>query len=177
MLKGKSKLLVIFALITVLFISYQAGVFADTNEKSGWNVKITSDGTKDLIEGTKDITFEVKDNPNVAKGRIAPGTTAVATIDVDLAGTEYPVEISAFIDKSNLKYANFELTTKIDGEKIALNEVKVFEPENSKVFTNVDGKKTVEFEITWNENGEDTEIGIIGETIDLPIKVKVEQHI
>ena len=177
MLKGKSKLLVIFFFIAILSISYYANALADSNDNTGWNVRITSDGTKDLMEGTKDITFEVKDNPNVVKGKIAPGTTATALIDVNLEGTEYPVEISAFIDDSNLKYKNFELSAKIDGEKTSLNEAKVFEPENHKVFTNLDGKKVIELEITWNESGEDTNIGSIGETIDLPIKIKVEQHI
>ena len=177
MLKSKSKILVIFSLIIIVFAFYFTNTFANTNENSGWKVRITSNGTKDLLEGTKEITFEVKDNPNVVKGKIAPGTTAESQIDVDLAGTEWPVEISASIDDGNLKYDNFDLIIKIDGKEVTSNEVIIIEPENNKVFTELDGKKIITFELKWNESINDNEIGILGETIDLPINVKVEQHV
>ena len=177
MFKSKSKMLVVFTLMLTVFACYFTGAFASTDEDAGWKVKITSDGTKDLMESTKEITFEVKDNPNVVKGKIAPGTTAVATAYVDLAGTEWPVEISTSIDSSNLNYENFELTTKIDGEELVSGEAKVIRPENNSKFTEQDGKIVITFELKWNETDHDTEIGIMGETIELPIKIKVEQHI
>lgn len=177
MFREKSKILVIFTIMLAISICYFSGVFAKTDEDAGWRVKITSDGTKDLIEDTKEITFEVKDNPNVVKGKIAPGMTAEATIEVDLTGTEWPVEISCSIDRSNLRNKNFELKTKIDGDEISSDEAKVIYPENNKVFTNSDGKRKVTFELKWIETESDNELGIMGEKIELPIKVKVEQHI
>jgi len=175
MFKSRSKILVISALMLAMIILSLTGVFAKDNNNTGWKVKITtSNGTKDLIENTNDITFEVKNNPNVASGKFAPGTTAEAMIQVDLTGTEYPVEISANIDRSNLKYENFELTTLVDGEK--LDGTINFEPEK-RAFTSRDGKKNITVMLKWNESENDTEIGTIGETIKLPITIKVEQHI
>lgn len=177
MFKEKSKVLVIFAIILLASICYFSGVFAKTSEDAGWKVRITSNGTKDLIESTEEVTFEVKNNPNIVKGKIAPGTTAIAAIDVDLEGTEWPVEISASIDEKDLKNSCFELKTKVDGKEVLADETLIINPENGRVFTNNDGKKVITFELKWIETELDSEFGIIGESFELPIKVKVEQHI
>ena len=174
-----------FAIFAVLiFIS--TGTFAryssDTNRNFGmanWNVKITNDTKDDLnSEDTQDIIFKVPNNPNVASGKIAPGTTAVATIELDLSGTNVPVDLDLEMEEDKLPSKEFTIEAFLDGEKFEIGETKVIELENNQAFTNENGQKIVTIELKWEIDDEDaTAMTMQDGKIAIPVTIKTKQHI
>lgn len=151
--------------------------FLKSNEVTDWKVVITND-TKDFKD-TEEVHFKVDRNENVVDGKIAPGLKAKSEIEIDLTGTKYSVDIKAKIDDSNIKFP-FVLTTKLNGEEyIPGNEITI-NLENSKVFTEKNGKIKLELELEWDESSDDKMDTFIGEnleSIEIPIEIEVKQHI
>lgn len=182
MFKSKIKLIVItfilFAISLVFINNNYASYMAvrKNNEVTDWKVAITSD-TKDL-EDTQKIDFKVENNSNVAKGKIAPGLKAIASVNIDLIGTQGPVDIYATIDDTSLK-DTFRLTTKLEGESYTSGEIRTIEIDNKSVFTKENGNKILILELEWldNDNENDTILGMNGETITVPVTIRVSQHI
>ncbi len=166
----------IIFVISIFCINKNFAKSANSEEVTDWKVAITSDA-KDLKD-TQEITFKVQDNPNVAKGKIAPGCKAISTITIDLEGTKVPVDILAKVNTSNLKKV-FKLTAKLDGEEYCLGTTQTIELQNNSSFTRENGKKILTLELEWKNgnNEEDTKIGIMGEKIKLPVEINVTQHI
>ncbi len=75
MSKNRAKLIAMFFLLFVIFV-FVIGTknYADLRNKNesitNWKVAITSDA-KDLSD-TRKMSFKVQDDPNIAKGKIAP---------------------------------------------------------------------------------------------------------
>ena len=126
------------------------------------------------------MIFKVQDDQNVAKGKIAPGTKAIAKIEIDLRETTSPVKIVADVDKTNIS-SQFNLTAKIDNEEYEIGTEKSLNPENNSFFTSRDGIKSLELELEWDYSGNndqiDTEMGIMGGIISIPVTIQVSQKI
>ena len=165
----KSKVNVFVTAFIIILISFTSSnyVYAKNSEiKDNWNVTITNDG-KD-INDTHKIKFEVQKNKNVVLGKIAPGMKATAEIEINLQKANGFVDIELEIDDSKLNEV-FSLNTKFNDENLfSKNKKKVKAGKIEKVL----------LELIWNGNDlEDTEIGINTASIEIPVKIKVLQHI
>ncbi len=167
MRRRKTRLFVtafIFMIISLTTLNY---VYAKNNViMNKWNVTITN-GAKD-INDTHMIKFEVKRNNDVVLGKIAPGMKATAEIDIDLQKINGFVDIEIEFDNSKLNDI-FSLNVKFDDEYLSSkNKKKVKAGKIQKVL----------LELIWDGNDlEDTELGINTDSIEIPIKIKVLQHI
>lgn len=170
MLKSKSYMFTItFLIFIVSFIVVQSN-YAKTNEISDWKVIITSD-TKDLEE-THEIKFKAEENPNVVKGKIAPGLKAHATVEVDLSQIKESADICLLIEDENLlgvfrltasfneKFYEFDKTVTVEYD--ALHPIQVFD-----------------LELEWLGSNEpiNTFIGSTVDEIQIPITIRVSQSI
>jgi len=181
--KFKNVILTIILISTsLLFLAYLLPKysFANSFDNHKWNVKITSD-TKDLTsKETQDIIFKRQNNPNVADGKIAPGSKAIATIELDLNKTNYAVNFILNADTSMLS-ENFKLEAKIDNEPYIIGNTKTFELPNNKSFNEQNGKKIITLILTWkneeSNNNFDTILGASMSTLSIPITWTASQHI
>ena len=165
----KSKVNVFVTAFIIILISFTSlnYVYAKNSEiKDNWNVTITNDG-KD-INDTHKIKFEVQKNKNVVLGKIAPGMKATAEIEINLQKANGFVDIELEIDDSKLNDV-FSLNAKFNDENLSSKSKKKVKA----------GKiEKVLLELIWNGNDlEDTEIGINTASIEIPVKIKVLQHI
>ena len=165
----KSKANVFVTAFIIILISFTSSnyVYAKNSEiKDNWNVTITIDAKE--INDTHKIKFEVRKNKNVVLGKIAPGMKATAEIEINLQKANGFVDIELEIDDSKLNDV-FSLNTKFNDENLSSkNKKKVKAGKIEKVL----------LELIWNGNDvEDTEIGINAALIEIPIKIKVLQHI
>ena len=165
----KSKANVFVTAFIIILISFTSlnYVYAKNSEiKDNWNVTITNDA-KDISD-THKIKFEVRKNKNVVLGKIAPGMKATAEIEINLQKANGFVDIELEIDDSKLNDV-FSLNTKFNDENLSSkNKKKVKAGKIEKVL----------LELIWNGNDlEDTEIGINTASIEIPVKIKVLQHI
>ena len=165
----KSKANVFVTAFIIILISFTSlnYVYAKNNEITNkWNVTITNDG-KD-INDTHKIKFEVQKNKNVVLGKIAPEMKATAEIEINLQKVNGFVDIELEIDDSKLNDV-FLLNAKFNDENLSSkNKKKVKAGKIEKVL----------LELIWNGNDvEDTEIGINTASIEIPVKIKVLQHI
>ena len=165
----KSKANVFVTAFIIILISFTSSnyVYAKNSEiKDNWNVTITNDAKE--INDTHKIKFEVRKNKNVVLGKIAPGMKATAEIEINLQKVNGFVDIELEIDDSKLNDV-FSLNTKFNDENLSSkNKKKVKAGKIEKVL----------LELIWNGNDvEDTEIGINAALIEIPVKIKVLQHI
>ena len=165
----KSKANVFVTAFIIILISFTSSnyVYAKNSEiKDNWNVTITNDAKE--INDTHKIKFEVRKNKNVVLGKIAPGMKATAEIEINLQKANGFVDIELEIDDSKLNDV-FSLNTKFNDENLfSKNKKKVKAGKIEKVL----------LELIWNGNDlEDTEIGINTASIEIPVKIKVLQHI
>lgn len=165
----KSKANVFVTAFIIILISFTSSnyVYAKNSEiKDNWNVTITNDAKE--INDTHKIKFEVQKNKNVVLGKIAPGMKATAEIEINLQKANGFVDIELEIDDSKLNDV-FSLNTKFNDENLSSkNKKKVKAGKIEKVL----------LELIWNGNDlEDTEIGINTASIEIPVKIKVLQHI
>ena len=165
----KSKANVFVTAFIIILISFTSSnyVYAKNSEiKDNWNVTITNDAKE--INDTHKIKFEVRKNKNVVLGKIAPGMKATAEIEINLQKANGFVDIELEIDDSKLNEV-FSLNTKFNDENLSSkNKKKVKAGKIEKVL----------LELIWNGNDlEDTEIGINTASIEIPVKIKVLQHI
>ena len=165
----KSKANVFVTAFIIILISFTSSnyVYAKNSEiKDNWNVTITNDAKE--INDTHKIKFEVQKNKNVVLGKIAPGMKATAEIEINLQKANGFVDIELEIDDSKLNEV-FSLNTKFNDENLfSKNKKKVKAGKIEKVL----------LELIWNGNDvEDTEIGINTASIEIPVKIKVLQHI
>ena len=165
----KSKANVFVTAFIIILISFTSSnyVYAKNSEiKDNWNVTITNDAKE--INDTHKIKFEVRKNKNVVLGKIAPGMKATAEIEINLQKANGFVDIELEIDDSKLNDV-FLLNTKFNDENLfSKNKKKVKAGKIEKVL----------LELIWNGNDlEDTEIGINTASIEIPVKIKVLQHI
>ena len=185
----KALLVVVALLLAILLISSTFARYSTVGKADGkveiakWAVKMTADDGTTLDSTTKNITFTVQNNANVVPGKIAPAVTAVATIELDLTGTEVAVDFKADVDPitpTNLPSSDkISLTSAVDdGTPGAYQTIPLV---NESAFTAANGKKVVTLTLTWanddQNNADDTETGIAGGTLTVPVTMTVQQHI
>ena len=165
----KSKANVFVTAFIIILISFTSSnyVYAKNSEiKDNWNVTITNDAKE--INDTHKMKFEVQKNKNVVLGKIAPGMKATAEIEINLQKVNGFVDIELEIDDSKLKDV-FLLNAKFNDENLS---------SKSKKKVNAGKIEKVLLELIWNgKDIEDTEIGINIASIEIPVKIKVLQHI
>ena len=170
MLKSKVNLFTITLLIFVVLFIFTNKDFAKTNETTDWKVIITSD-TKDL-EKIQQINFKVEENEKVVNGKIAPGGKAIAKVEIDLSQALGNVDIQVLIDDSKLANT-FLLTTKLNNEIYHSNQIR-------KISNNRENQiQELILELEWagDNDEQDTIIGTTIDSINIPIKIVVSQHI
>ena len=165
----KSKANVFVTAFIIILISFTSSnyVYAKNSEiKDNWNVTITNDAKE--INDTHKIKFEVQKNKNVVLGKIAPEMKATAEIEINLQKVNGFVDIELEIDDSKLKDV-FLLNAKFNDENLS---------SKSKKKVNAGKIEKVLLELIWKgKDIEDTEIGINISSIEIPVKIKVLQHI
>ena len=165
----KSKANVFVTAFIIILISFTSSnyVYAKNSEiKDKWNVTITNDAKE--INDTHKIKFEVQKNKNVVLGKIAPGMKATAEIEINLQKVNGFVDIELEIDDSKLNDV-FLLNAKFNDENLS---------SKSKKKVNAGKIEKVLLELIWKgKDIEDTEIGINISSIEIPVKIKVLQHI
>ena len=165
----KSKVNVFVTAFIIILISFTSlnYVYAKNSEiKDNWNVTITNDAKE--INDTHKMKFEVQKNKNVVLGKIAPGMKATAEIEINLQKVNGFVDIELEIDDSKLNDV-FLLNAKFNDENLS---------SKSKKKVNAGKIEKVLLELIWNgKDIEDTEIGINIASIEIPVKIKVLQHI
>lgn len=173
----KIKKLILIFIIFVTFVLVIINVFSKysyaQSEVTNWNIKITGGTNEETSKNTDDIMFIIQDNPNVAKGKFAPGCTAIANIDLDLVGTKYSVDFMLNLDSSSL-IKNMNVVAKIDNENYQLGTTKVFELQDKQSFDNENGKKKIQLILTWD----DLDYNDFNESFVLiPIQWTAKQHV
>lgn len=181
--------LVMFLLVAVIAGTYarysNEGKVNGKIQGAKWAVTIKS-GDTELNSTTQDITFEVQDNANVVPGKIAPGVTAVAEVELDLTGTEVAVDFDAVIDQNALNSFGassdkLSLTVKVDGTTYTSGTSQTINLVNNSAFTETNGKKKVTLTLTWendeDNNANDTTTGIAAPTLTIPVTLTAQQHI
>ena len=165
----KSKVNVFVTAFIIILISFTSlnYVYAKNSEiKDNWNVTITNDAKE--INDTHKMKFEVQKNKNVVLGKIAPEMKATAEIEINLQKVNGFVDIELEIDDSKLNDV-FLLNAKFNDENLS---------SKSKKKVNAGKIEKVLLELIWNgKDIEDTEIGINIASIEIPVKIKVLQHI
>lgn len=197
------KIAIITLMLLVVCLYFVAGTYAKYTWKgtatgsvavAKWQVGLGSEQT-----ATTDVTFTVKNNENVAKGKIAPGCTATGTIDINPEGSEVSVDYKFKIDVtklpqgidmkvSSVKVGNTTITRGPDGYYSGTIELA------GKEALTADDAKTVTIEATWTDDGttldsvnddgwgqnSDTQEGIKEDAereITIPVTVLMEQHV
>ena len=191
----KSSITAIIVLLMVLtvclyFISGTYARYADeysgqtTVDVAKWAVSIT-DGTEDLTNNFT-LPFTVNTNTNVVEGKIAPGTTATAKIELDLTGTETAVDFGATINEDDLATIfgdsadDVTLSTSITGAATSGTTTTINLPDGQ-AFNSSNGKIVMELTLEWTNNDannlSDTEVGKAGATLNIPVDITLQQHI
>ena len=155
-------------------------------------------------EAINSLKFTVDDNEFVMKDKIAPATTATAETQIDLSGTEVAVDVAIeaaddFASKlSDLGLDATQLTLKIEKSEestVTVEEGGLGTKENPFVCklqddgaTALSGTLNLKITLEWKDEGtkwnakdeknvKDTNVGTTGGTLELPVKVIVQQHI
>ncbi len=197
MRKGTIKLAIIVLMALIIALYFVSGTYARyttaftgnaTATVAKWSVKLKddADGTQTTI---KDLTFKVQENESVVPGKLAPGSTATAEVEVVLDDTEVAVDLIAKVTKDSIatvfgsSAANVKLTIDVDGtqedsEDTATKNI----PLTSKAaFTADNGTKKVTLTLKWDNvesaNTSDTTVGKTAPTLTLPVTLTVQQHI
>lgn len=191
----KSSITAIIVLLMVLtvclyFISGTYARYADeysgqtTVDVAKWAVSIT-DGTEDLTNNFT-LPFTVNTNTNVVEGKIAPGTTATAKIELDLTGTETAVDFGATINEDDLATIfgdsadDVTLSTSITGAATSGTTTTINLPDGQ-AFNSSNGKIVMELTLEWTNNDannlSDTEVGKAGANLNIPVDITLQQHI
>lgn len=198
MKKGNITMIIVMLMILTVGLYFISGTYARyADSRTGktsvavakWQVSIT-DGEEDL--GTNfTLPFTIQANPNVVAGKIAPETTATATIELDLAGTEVAVDFGAEVTDTALQtiFGNTAKNVTLKTEVTGANEnattgtdgITTIALPNGQAFGDTNGKITIKMTLTWNNdedsNSADTNVGTVGGTLDLPVELTLKQHL
>ena len=188
---SKVKRGILAALMIVCLIAIIGGTYARystqlqvnaTTAVARWAVAVKSGDT--ALTSGDNITFVVQSNTNVVPGKIAPGVTATATVNLDLTGTEVAVDFLAAVSGDaitalGLTGDQITLTSTVSGDS---NTGEVTIPlQNNTAFTASNGIVPVVLTLTWTNdeanNAEDTTLGIAGTSITIPVTMTIKQHI
>lgn len=178
-------MLMVFGLVSVIGGTYSryvtTGSGNGTVSVAKWNVAIKNGATP--ISEAQNVAFVLNENSNVAAGKIAPASSASATISVDMTETEVAALLNATVDSSSLATvfgdaaSRVELTMTVDGTTYTSGS-------NAEIaLANVSGVHNVVLTLTWTEdntnavNTADTTVGVAGSTITLPVTITATQKV
>lgn len=185
--------IILLIIVGINYIGQTYSKFKTTGIGSGdtqiakWDVNL-KDGYNEL-ENKFNLVFvsETNNNGNVAKDRFAPGTSAKATLILDLTNTEVSVDYNITVDtialENQIGSSNINLTL-LDGN----NEIIEFGKDtyiplvNNEKFTESNGVFTFNFYLSWGNdsdgnNSSDTNIALNYDELTLPVNVKIKQHL
>ena len=168
------------------YARYTSSVSGNTTvEVAKWAVAFKN-GSNELSEGFN-LNFTVADNANVVSGKIAPQTTATATIMVDLTGTEVAVDYEVSVNASNLtgvfgaSAEDVKVTTTANGVTAEAEDGGTIALIDNAAFTESNGKVEITVTLTWtnndNHNTSDTTVGKAAGSLQLPVTLTLVQHI
>lgn len=180
--KNNSVILTLTLITSLLFFLQGSfnivSIAKEKEEYNTGNVKITTNTKDSTSKDTEEIEFIVQENPNVAKGKLAPGGIAIATIELDLNGAIYPVDFKLNVAEDIP--SNFQLTAYMDGEIYRIGETKLFNLDKEDKLRNSNAKIVI-LRLEWkdeeNSNKSDTFIGSTNNFLSIPIKWEAKQHI
>ena len=184
------------ALLIALLVIAGAGVYTYARYQTSrtgtgdvviakWAAAIKQDGT--AVSDNFELALTPVANNNVASGKIAPGSSATATLVLDLTGTEvatdYEVEIG---DVTGLPAGMTITGITADGNSLTKtgNVYKGSVALNNEKTALVDEEITLVITVTWenneSNNSTDTTAGegeLAARTKSIPVTVTAKQHI
>ena len=189
------------ALSLILLTAFIGGTYAryvssatgsGSVEIAKWAVKVNNtDISSSSASGTFNLSFSTNTNADIVAGKLAPGGTATAYVDVDLTGTEVSVDFSCGLS------TGVDLTS-VFGEGYADRvQLSVGTPALEGATSNMTldtahgvvkvgtaamrGKVRVPITLAWankdGSNAADTSIGATKTAVTIPVTLSVKQHI
>ena len=182
-------IVIILLWLTIMYISETGARYTSTASGSAsqqvakW-VMVIND--VDITSGTTNfgiVPLTISDDSCVAPGKLAPGTTALASFDIDPTGVEVSFEYD--IELGNIVGAPeaLDIIVKVNDTQIEAvagkySGVKLLP---SDVAMTASDKLNVAVEIDWDNseinNNNDTLVGLMAGTLSLPVDITVRQHI
>ena len=152
-----------------------------TAEVAKWAVALKQNGA--AVSETFNLNFALEENEHVADGKIAPGRSAIAKLQLDLTGTEVSADYS--FDFSNVTGLPAGVTVTdvratVGGNKATLSE---YDGVYTGTLLYSDSNKVVDLEVVleWEDvtanNASDTAAGKAATALTIPVKVVIEQHL
>ncbi len=174
----KNNIVFILMIIVIFCVSTQLNANESTKEIK--EIRILSDSVDIAKDPNHTINFKTKTNPNVAPGRIAPGSTMYTTLEVDFNQNKKPFDIKIDIDKnslSNFDENDFIFNITIDGEDYNLGSKKELSKEYVESLIEKSKNLEIYIELTWKPESSITPSMLANPLLDFPIQIHVEEHI
>lgn len=189
---SKKKRLILFLAMASLFFSmnmvqktYAKYVTTSNGEANlniaRWDIVVNDEHIKNKEELSADITPQYVENPNVAKGVIAPGSIGYFDITIDPTNTDVSFDFEISIDNEESDVTDLKLLKYfIDSED------NIKEAEENEIITdsiNINNKKakTVRIYVIWDEstnqamdNIKDSEVGHDSENKKASVNVNLK---
>ena len=208
--KKDAKMTIVVAMLLVLALYFVSGTYAryasnytgnGTVNVAKWAVKLTKQGETQELQNNFTLQLTPTSSDYVVSGKIAPSISATGILEIDLAGTEVAVEVTAEVDKSGDAYAALPAQIKalIDdgrltlnatvqrasGSSLSVNSGVVSLPNATTGFTGTDTVVDVVVSAVWQGtssdsdaiNTKDTAAGENVTSFKIPVKLTVQQHI
>ena len=188
----KKKLSVLILVVLLLLVGVGSFTYAryitiyngtGTAEIAKWAVALKQGGT--AVSETFDLDLVISNSIHVATGKIAPGETATATLQLDLTGTE--VSSNVTLDLTGITGLPAGMTIADVSIKNGGRELPVSGDTTTKLYTgyisHVESNKVLDIVITFEWENDDTNnitdtvAGKNAGTLSIPVKVTVEQRI
>lgn len=170
---------IVFILMIIVFFCVSTQLNANENTNEMKDIKILSDSVDITKNPNHSITFKSIENPNIASGKIAPGSAMYTILEVDFNQNKKPFDVKIDIDKTFLNKLdeNFEFNITIDGEEYILGNKK--ELSKDYVENLIDQSKNLEIyiELSWKPESQFTPTTLNNQLLDFPMHVQVDEHI
>ncbi len=156
-----------------------------------WQVGLSDTQTTEL-----NVDFNIDGNTDVVSGKIAPGSTATGEFSINPKGSETSVDYKLVIDETALQDVGAHLT--IDQVLAGETELTAGADNsytgtiklNGTALTDAD-TVNIKVKVKWTDDGAtadnltengygnnvDTKLGLEGRTLQIPVKVQMQQHI
>lgn len=183
--KGVVTVSILTGLVLVMLLAFMGGGtyarYALSIDGSGsasiakWAVKVN--GREDA---NFNLTFRAENNTDIVAGKIAPGVTATAYVDVDLTGTEVSVQFDCELSNA----ASFAAGTVSVGTPTLSTGASDMTLDTANKIVKVgsgamNGSVRVPITLTWTGDADanDTALGKAGNTLEVPVTLSVKQYI
>lgn len=191
-------------IVMLLILAIALYLISGTYSKYTWKGEATGTvavakwqvGLNDTQTTALTIDFNIDGNTNVVNGKVAPGSTATGEFSINPNGSETSVDYKLVIDETALEDIGANLVI----DQVLAGETELTaEADNSYTGTiNLNGSAlttadtvNIKIKVKWVEDGTtadnvtengygtnaDTKLGIEGTTIQIPVKVQMQQHI